>query len=94
MEFVDFASLRRGPALGPSPTIRANKGIRVDISTEQKILRALELFVSQAQIFRDIVAHRERRMSSVGYLELNQHVPIRPRTDFSSYFDRLAKCRT
>jgi LmbE family N-acetylglucosaminyl deacetylase len=81
------------PALGHSRTIRANKGILVDIPTEMKIRRALEGFASQRRIFQDIVAHREKRKSTYGYLELYQHIPIRPRTDFSPYFDRLAKCR-
>ncbi len=81
------------PALGLSPSIRANRGILVDISVEQRIRRSLELFVSQRRIFQGIVDLRERRRSIEGYLELYQQIPIRPQTDFSPYFDRLAKCR-
>jgi hypothetical protein len=81
------------PALGISPAVRADKAVLADFETEESLREAVQRFVSQRPIFQSIVAHRDKRKSDQGFLELYQDVRIRPQTDFAPYFERLDKCR-
>ena len=81
------------PALGISPGVRADKAILAEAETETALREAVQKFVSQRRIFSSIVAHRDKRRSDQGFLELYQNFPIRPQTDFAPYFERLDKCR-
>jgi LmbE family N-acetylglucosaminyl deacetylase len=72
---------------------RADKGILVEDDLEDKIRSAIRCFTSQRKIFKDIVDHREKRKSDLGYLELYKTADIRPQTDFAPYFTLLNRCK-
>jgi LmbE family N-acetylglucosaminyl deacetylase len=78
------------PATGAQAT-RADLGILAAPADERRVIAAIKEFSSQARIIRDIVAHRRRRKTEGGYLELYKSVPIRRPIDYSPYFDLLKK---
>ncbi len=81
------------PKKSESDKIRAAKGILADEEVEERIRKAIKSFSSQRKIFKDIVAHREKRKSGNSYLELYQEAKVRAQTDFEPYFSLLKKCK-
>lgn len=81
------------PSFGISPAVRADRAILAESDTEVKLRDSVRRFVSQGRIFQSIVAHREKRKSDRGFLELYQEARIRSQTDFAPYFERLDRCR-
>ena len=69
----------------------ANLGILAAAHDEERVIAAIKEFSSQARIIKDIVAHRRRRQTDGGYLELYKSVQVRRPIDYSPYFDRLRK---
>lgn len=82
------------PPKSDKDVIRADKGILVDEDLEEKIRSAIRCFTSQRKIFKDIVDHREKRKSDLGYLELYKTADVRPQTDFVPYFTLLNRSKT
>jgi LmbE family N-acetylglucosaminyl deacetylase len=79
----------------PSPfgrdEIRADLGVLAAAQEENRVLDAIKAFSSQDHIIQDIVAHREKRRSEEGYLELYKNIPVREPIDYSAYFHILRK---
>jgi LmbE family N-acetylglucosaminyl deacetylase len=81
--------------LEPAPIsrdeIRADLGIIATPQEENRVLEAIKAFSSQNRIILDIVAHREKRRSEEGYLELYKSIPVRKSVDYTPYFRILKK---
>jgi len=78
----------------PASEVRATPadlGILAAPADEERVIAAINGFSSQARVIRNIVAHRRRRRTDGGYLELYRSVQIRRPIDYSPYFDRLRK---
>jgi LmbE family N-acetylglucosaminyl deacetylase len=78
----------------PSPAgqeVRANLGILATGEDEKIVIEAIKEFSSQARIIKNIVAHRKKRSTQGGYLELYKSIKLRQPIDYSPYFGRLLK---
>jgi LmbE family N-acetylglucosaminyl deacetylase len=69
----------------------ADLGTLAAPADERLVIVAIKEFSSQARIIRNIVAHRRRRKTGGGYLELYKSVKIRRPIDYSLYFKLLSK---
>lgn len=78
----------------PAPSgqaTRADLGILAAEKDEQRVIRAIKEFSSQARIIKNIVAHRQKRKTQGGYLELYKMIKLRRPIDYSPYFSILGK---
>lgn len=71
--------------------IRADLGILATAEDEKRVIDAIKQFSSQARIIRNIVAHRKKRKTQGGYLELYKSIRLRQPINYSPYFKLLAK---
>ena len=67
------------------PGIRANRAICCSEDVEKKVTTALEKYVSQMAIIRDLIASRKERLTSMGYLELYIDLDPRPKLSYTNY---------
>jgi len=72
---------------------RADLGILATDEDEKRVMTAIREFTSQARIIKNIVAHRQRRKTQGGYLELYKTIKLRQPIDYALYFDLLKKIR-
>lgn len=72
---------------------RADLGILAPAEDEKLIIGAVKAFSSQARIIKEIVAHREKRKTAGGYLELYKSYEPRRPIDYAPYFKLLNKNR-
>lgn len=79
------------PANGQST--RADRGILAAEEDEKLVIGAVKAFSSQARIIKEIVAQREKRKTSGGYLELYKSYEPRQPIDYTPYFRLLKKMR-
>jgi LmbE family N-acetylglucosaminyl deacetylase len=77
----------------PGQTTRANLGILASDEDENQVIEAISEFSSQAKIIRNIVAHRKKRKTQGGYVELYKKIKLREPIDYSPYFGFLSKIR-
>jgi len=78
----------------PAPAgqeVRANLGILATEEDEKRVIHAIKEFSSQARIIKNIVAHRKKRKTQGGYLELYKSIRLRQPIDYSPYFVLLNK---
>lgn len=76
----------------PAPVgqeIRADLGILATEEDEKRVIHAVKAFPSQARIIKNIVAHRKKRKTQGGYLELYKSIRLRQPIDYSPYFALL-----
>jgi LmbE family N-acetylglucosaminyl deacetylase len=73
--------------------IRADLGILAPEEDEKRVIDAVKAFSSQARIIKNIVAHRKKRKTQGGYLELYKNIRLRQPIDYSPYFRLLDKMR-
>lgn len=78
------------PAL-PGQRTRADLGILASDEDEKRVMESIKEFSSQARIIKNIVAHRRRRKTPAGNLELYKNIKLRQPADYSAYFDWLNK---
>ena len=71
--------------------IRADLGILATDEDEKRIIEAIKEFPSQARIIKKIVAHRKKRKTQGGYLELYKSIRLRQPINYSPYFKLLNK---
>jgi len=71
--------------------VRADLGILAEEEDEKRVIDAIKEFSSQARIIRNIVAHRKKRKTQGGYLELYKSIRLRQPIDYSPYFGLLNK---
>lgn len=69
----------------------ADLGILASDEDENQVIQAIREFSSQARIIKNIVAHRKKRKTQGGYLELYKSIKLRQSIDYSPYFDLLNK---
>jgi LmbE family N-acetylglucosaminyl deacetylase len=77
----------------PGKATRADFGILATDEDEQRVIEAIMSFSSQARIIKNIVAHRKKRKTQGGFLELYKSIKLRQPIDYSPYFDLLKKIR-
>jgi LmbE family N-acetylglucosaminyl deacetylase len=70
---------------------RADLGILASHDDEKRVMESIKEFSSQARIIKDIVAHRKKRKTRGGYLELYKNINLRQPTDYSPYLSLLKK---
>lgn len=70
---------------------RADLGILVADEDERQVIQAIREFSSQARIIKNIIAHRRKRKTQGGYLELYKSIKLRQPIDYSPYFGLLNK---
>jgi LmbE family N-acetylglucosaminyl deacetylase len=75
----------------PGQATRADLGILAAQEDEERVIEAIGEFSSQARIIKNIVAHRKKRKTQGGYLELYKSIKLRQPIDYSPYFDLLNK---
>jgi LmbE family N-acetylglucosaminyl deacetylase len=78
----------------PAPSGRATRadlGILATDEEERLVIGAIKEFSSQARIIKDIVAHRQKRKTQGGYLELYKNIKLRQPIDYAPYFYLLKK---
>jgi LmbE family N-acetylglucosaminyl deacetylase len=71
--------------------VRADLGILATEEDEKRVIEAIKEFSSQARIIKNIVAHRKKRKTQGGYLELYKSIRLRQPIDYSPYFELLGK---
>jgi len=71
--------------------VRADLGILATEEDEKRVIDAIKEFSSQARIIKNIVAHRKKRRTQGGYLELYKSIGLRQPIDYSPYFELLGK---
>ena len=71
--------------------VRADLGILAPEENEKRVIDAIKEFSSQARIIKNIVAHRKKRKTQGGYLELYKSIKLRQPIDYSPYFELLGK---
>lgn len=81
----DFVPTPRGD------DIRADLGILATDEDEKRIIEAIKEFSSQARIIKNIVAHRKKRKTQGGFLELYKSIRLRQPINYSPYFELLTK---
>jgi LmbE family N-acetylglucosaminyl deacetylase len=72
---------------------RADLGILAAEEDEKLVIEAIIEFFSQDRIIKNIVAHRKKRKTQGGYLELYKSIKLRQPIDYSPYFGRLSKIK-
>jgi len=80
----------------PAPAgqdMRADLGILATEEDEERVIAAIKEFSSQARIIKNIVAHRKKRQTQGGYLELYKSIKLRQSIHYPPYFDLLNKMR-
>jgi LmbE family N-acetylglucosaminyl deacetylase len=75
----------------PGQSTRAELGILAADKDEHCVIEAIKSFSSQARIIKDIVAHRQKRQTEGGYLELYKSIKTRQPIDYVHYFYLLTK---
>ncbi|MBP1767733.1 MAG: bacillithiol biosynthesis deacetylase BshB1 [Candidatus Aminicenantes bacterium] len=75
----------------PGQSTRADLGILAADKDEHRVIEAIRSFSSQALIIKNIVAHRKKRKTQGGYLELYKTINLRQPIDYSPYVDLLKK---
>lgn len=75
----------------PGRQTRADLGILAADEDERQVIAAVKEFSSQARIIKNIVAHRKKRKTKGGYLELYRSIKLRQPIDYRPYFDLLKR---